>query len=206
MSTLSLPTGIIANACEWLLKSNTQQFTSELNGSVQTVALPGDKWTASLTFSNRTGREARQIYTFVASLRGRSGRFYLTPHDHYEPAGPAGGTPLVKGALQTGTTLLIDGCTPSITNWLEVGDFFQIGNELKMLTADASTNVAGETTLHFVPPLRTSPADNSAIITSNPTCIMALADDNQARRSASPWNPGEPLYALSLACEECLDI
>lgn len=202
MSILSIPSGVVPNNLEWALKSNSAVFTSSLTGVTQTAPLPGDRWTAMLTFANRVGVEARQIRAFLSALRGMSGRFYLTPYDHPTPSGVATGAPLVKGALQTGATLLIDGCTSGISGWLLAGDYFQIGNELKMVTADCNTNGSGETTLHFVPPIRTSPADNSAIIVNNPTCIMQLADDSQAKWSAHQGK----IYAMTIACQEPLDI
>jgi len=200
MSILSIPAGIIPNALDLALQANTQFFTSELNGAVQTSALPGDKWVATMTFANRVGTDARRLWAFVTSLRGRSGRFYFTPFDHCTPFGVVGGTPLVKGADQTGSQLLIDGCTASCTGWLLAGDYFQVGDELKLITADVNTDSGGNATLNFVPPLRTSPADNAAIITSNPSCIMMLSDDQQARAQVQPGK----IYALSLSCEEAL--
>lgn len=200
MSILSIPSGIVPNALDMALQSNTQIFTSELNGATQTSALPGDKWVATLTFANRSGEEARKIRAFVAALRGRSGRFYFTPFDHRTPDGVATGAPLVKGGSQSGAELVIDGCTPNVTGWLLAGDYFQVGNELKLVTEDIDTDASGNATLKFVPPLRTSPPDNDPITTSNPKCIMMLSDDQQSRHQVQPGH----IYALSISCEEAL--
>ena len=198
MSILTFP-NISPDSLDFGLMANTQSMDSELNGASQTLGLPGDKWSATLTYSNRQGADARVLRAFLASLRGGAGRFYLSPPD-YVRTGAGGGTPLVKGAAQTGSTLTIDGCTQSVSGWLQIGDYFQIGNELKMITVDANSDIGGNATLTFTPPIRTSPADNGAVIITSPTCIMKLSDGNQAR-----WQVQAPvIYALSIACEEAL--
>lgn len=196
MSTLTFP-AVIPSVSEFALESNTQNTRSELDGTVQTLALPGDRWTASLTFTNLKDPQARLIRAFLGSLRGQAGRFYLTP-PAYVRTGIGTGTPLVKGAGQTGSTIVTDGWTAGQTGVVCAGDFFNIGTELKMATADANSNGTGEATISFTPPIRTSPADNSAIVVTDPTVIMALTDGKQARWQAQPT----PIYNLTLACEE----
>lgn len=196
MSTLTFP-AVIPNAAEFGLECNTQQTRSELNGTVQTLALPGDKWTANLTFNNLTGEQARLMRAFLASLRGQSGRFYLTPPG-WKRAGTGTGTPLVKGSGQTGSSITTDGWTANYAGVVLAGDYINIGTELKMVTADATSDSGGNATISFIPPIRTTPADNSSVVVTAPTVIMALADGKQARWQAQPT----PIYNLTLACEE----
>ncbi|NTV50935.1 MAG: hypothetical protein HGA20_15005 [Geobacteraceae bacterium] len=198
MSVLNFP-AIVPSANNWGLQANGQSVRSELDGTVQTLALPGDIWVDSLTFTNVYDPQARMLRAFLASLRGEAGRFYMTPPD-YVRSGTAPGTPLVKGAAQTGLTVITDGWTASQTGILLAGDYIQIGDELKMITADASSDSGGNATLSFVPPIRVSPADNSAVVTTAPKCIMKLKDNSQARW---PQQPGR-IYAMSLAIEEAL--
>lgn len=203
--TIATFPAIIPNACDWGLQSNTQNARSELNGAVQTLALPGDIWTGTLTFTNKTGSEARTLRTFLASLRGQAGRFYLTP-PAYTRAGTGTGTPLVKGASQTGSSVVTDGWLlpgagqPWPQNSVRAGDYIQIGDELKMVTVDAEINSSLESIIYFVPPIRVSPADNSAVTILNPKGIFMLSDAKQARWQAQPT----PIYALSIAVEEAL--
>ena len=198
MSTLTFP-AVTPNAAEFALEANTQTLRSELNGAVQTVALPGDRWVANLTFNNLTGTKARLMRAFVGSLRGQAGRFYLVPPSNVR-AGIGTGTPLVNGANQTGSSIITDGWTASQTGIVCAGDYINVGTELKMVTADANSNGSGQATIYFTPPIRVSPADNSAIVTVNPTVIMALKDGKQARWQSQPT----PIYNLTLACEEPL--
>lgn len=101
--------------------------------------------------------------------------------------GTQGGTPLVNGASQTGTSLITDGWSNSITNVLRAGDIFTIAGvyavnpitkdttgrlQQFVVTAAASSNGSGQTTLSIAPAISTSgttqnvsagPADNAAI-------------------------------------------
>jgi len=206
MSTLSLPTGIVPTSIDWRLLGNSQEFTSPLNGATQTASLAGDKWAAVLNFGNKLGTDAHKLRAFIASLDGRSGRFYVLPWDKRTPAGLAGGAPLVKGAGQSGKTLAVDGCTPNQTGWLLAGDYFQVGNELKICTADCNSSSIGEVTIAFAPALRVSPSDNSLVVTTDPKCSMKLADDNQSAWSANVGNGTDKLYGFTIAAIEAIDI
>ena len=185
MSTLTFP-NIIPNDSEFGLQSNTQSARSDI-------------WTGVFTFTNKVDPDARILRAFLTSLRGQAGRFYLSPPG-YRKAGIGTGTPQVKGAGQTGSSLLTDGWTPSQTGILLAGDYFQYEYELKMMTADANSDSGGNATLNFTPPIRVSPADNATIITTKPSCVMMLKNGNQSRWQAMPT----PIYAMSIACEEAL--
>lgn len=198
----TFPANVTVNASDWALVSNSRSFTSELNGVTQTEAIPGDKWKASLTFSNKTLSESRVLRAFIAGLRGRAGRFYLTPPEYEAPAGTALGSPLVNGIGQVGSSLVTDGWTSNQTGALLPGDYFQVGSELKMVTATADADSGGNAVISFVPPLRVSPGDNAQIVITSPKCVMMLADGNQSRWSIIPGK----IYALSIAVEEALDI
>ena len=117
---------------------------------------------------------------FLLNLEGSVNTFNGYDPDAREPRGPAGGTPLVKGGGQAGSTLAVDGCTAGITGWMRAGDYFSVNGELKMLTRDADTDGSGEATLHFKPALRNSPADDAPLAVRNASCEMILIDDMQS--------------------------
>lgn len=187
MTTLSFPSlsRAIPRSMDWALRANTQSFQSPLSGSMQTVELPGARWAASFMLENLDEADAALLQAFLAKLRGRAGRFTLHNLARPQPRGTLTGTPLVKGASQTGTTLAIDACTVGAT--LLAGDFFAVNGELKMVVADATADGAGEMSLTFEPPLRSSPADNDALTLSSPTATFMLAGDEMK------WNtqPGK---------------
>jgi hypothetical protein len=198
------PADLLPNRAEWALVNNTQVFQSALSGDEQTLALPGSRWVANLTFSRVNGLasdKARRLRAFLAALGGRAGRFYLPVHDALAPAGSALGTPLIAKYGQTGTSLATKGWTPNQAGVLLAGDYVQYGNELNMLAADAAADADGKATLTLVRPIRTSPLVGDALVVSSPCALMALVDDEQAR-----WAAQAPVvYAVSFACREVLN-
>lgn len=201
MPVLTFPPVPIAQA-HWSLVPRTQTFESELDGSGQALALPGERWALQLTVTDLRGREARLFSSFVNRLLGLVGRFYMTPPGCGTPLGTALGNGVVNAADQAGTTLTTSGWTPNQAELLAPGDYFQVGIELKQIVETIPVNAAGEATLVFTPPLRTSPAHGAAIITANPVCIMMQADNSQGAHDIS----GAQIYAFQQTYLEALDI
>lgn len=199
MAILAFP-DITPNQATYGLMSQGQTFQSDLTGTTQTAALPTDLWSAQLTFANVTGANAGILRAFLSSLRGQTGRFYLPMFDHPTPSGTALGAGRVSGANQAGDTLITDGWDISQPELLAPGDYFQVGDELHMITATASSNTGGVSALTFSPPLRTSPADNALIVTVNPCFVAMLTDGRQARWSEQPGQ----IYALTISAIEAI--
>ncbi len=175
MTTYSLPS-ITPTEVSLGIISNTRSFTSPFSGAVQTVQRAGERLKLRMVFRNRNDSERQELIAFLAKLNGMEHRFTVRDYGHTQ-RGTFGGTPLVKGAGQAGASLLIDGCSLTVTNWIRAGDQFQVGNELKIVTADLNSNGAGEVTLAFRPALRSSPADNAAITTTTPAGLWMLTQD-----------------------------
>lgn len=188
---------------EWQLHARTQHSISELDGTVQTIALPGAYWRCAVSYPVVNSARWRQFEAWVADLEGAAGRFYFGPQHAKTPVGTGAGTPLVQGASQTGSQLVTDGWTPS-SAILKAGDYFHYDvsgrRELKIITADVSSNGSGVATISFKPPIRVSPADNAAIVTTNPSCVMMLADDEQGSLTHRPAG----LAALSIVMREAI--
>lgn len=159
----------------WTLASNTMTFTSPLSGSVQSVEFPGARWRTSFVMENLTEADAALLQATLVQLRGQANRLLLHNFARPIPRGTATGTPLVKGASQTGTALDTDGWTAGITA-LKTGDYFGVNGELKMVIADAVADGSGNATLSFEPPLRSAPADNAVITVNKPLAIFMLAN------------------------------
>jgi len=192
MAILTFPANI-PSSYDWQLVCNTQIFTSPLDGSVQTSESPGARWKVSLGFKKQSRAEGRVMAAFLASLRGRAGRFYLHDHAQPTPRGTISGLPVVSGAGQTGASILTTGWSGTLL----AGDMIGIGGELKMVTADVVGSNVAAVAVPFEPPLRKSPAGASAIIIHSPTAVFRLSGDNMAAWKVNPY-----LYDLSLICEE----
>lgn len=175
MSTYTFPS-IVPNESTMEIRSNTNRYQSELSGAIKTKKRSGDYLALSMSFRNLEGANRAELIGFIMKLQGTRHRFSVRDHSEYQ-RGAFGGTPLVAGANQVGTSITVDGASNTITNWIRSGDRFQVGNELKICTADANSNGSGQVTINFAPRLRTSPADNSAIVTANGVGIFMLAED-----------------------------
>jgi len=138
MPTLTWPTSLPRpSGLTFSLKPNSQSFQSPLTKSTQTMEMPGARWVAVMTWSELVQAEIRTLRAFLAQLRGRAGRVYLWDMSLENPAGVATGTPVVDGAGQTGAALNTTGWTSAA---LKAGNYFGVGSELKVLTADADVS------------------------------------------------------------------
>lgn len=112
----------------------------------------------------------------LSQLSSLENTFKATPPNYDGPAtGYSGSAPVVKGGSQTGKSLLCDGVSLS-TDVLKEGDYFQVGSELKIATADASSDGNGDITINFEPKLRTSPADNATLDIQTPQATFRLME------------------------------
>lgn len=178
--TLTFP-DVLPAEVEWGLKPLTQSFKSPLTGTVQSLELPGSVWKAQLKFDSLEGPDGRKVLAFLADCGGTSGRFYLYNHGHPSPSGSAPHNQgEVNGGSQTGKTLVTD-TWPNNTLIFITGDFFSVNGELKIVTADVTTNGSGQATIPFAPALRASPADATKILVTQPTAIFRLLNDDQIK-------------------------
>lgn len=142
-------------------------------GQVQKFS--GQLWIADVTLPPMGRSDAEPWISFLLKLNGQEGTFLLGDQSATAPRGAATGTPLVKGASQTGQSLITDGWTNSITGILKAGDWIQIGQRLYKVLNDANSNGSGEATLDIFPRLRESPGDNDAIITVDTVGLFRLS-------------------------------
>jgi hypothetical protein len=174
---VTMPSTTAFVSSSFFLETNTQTFESPLNRVRQTLELAGQRWRATWTLPPMTKANAALWIAFFMKLKGQANTFTASDPDWQTNLGAWSGTPLVKGAGQTGNTLNIDGGGLTVTGWGKAGDYFNVSSKLYRLTADCNTNGSGETTLAFEPPIYVAPADNAAI-TKNPATIeMRLIDD-----------------------------
>ena len=201
---LTFPTvGIVASTFKLVRAVSTS--TSPFTFNQQVYRFGGERWEGSVTFRPMRRTDAGGIQAFLAELRGQYGTFLYGDPDALAlgKLGAGGGTPLVKGASQTGNTLIIDGATAAVSNWLMKGDYFSLGTgtdtRLYMLVANVNTNSLGEATLTFEPALRASPADNAAVTITSPRGTFRLAE------SVAQWSSNyASIYDMSLSFVEAI--
>lgn len=166
---LTFPTPQPASATFRLVRASSKSV-SPFTFREQIYLHPGERWEGVVEWPPMTQDKAAEIQSFYLELQGQFGTFlYGDPNYLAKGArGLATGSPLVNGAGQTGNTLVVDGLTPSLTGWLKKGDYFQLGSgtaaRLYQVSQDVNTDGSGEATLTFWPAIRSSPADNQAVI------------------------------------------
>jgi len=183
-----------------IVKKNMSPFT----GEEQIFRHQGEWWEGEVTLIPMRRQDAATVQAFLAELRGQSGTFlYGDPDALALGTMGAGGTITVNGANQTGNSLSVDGMTTSTSNILKPGDYFQLGTgtsaRLYMVTQPLNSNGSGQGTLTFEPALRSSPADNQAVIITSPMGLFRLSDN------VSEWNADRSnIYNITIPFREAL--
>lgn len=200
---LTPPSSPTFSRCEFMPRSVTSQAVSPFTLQAQVQEHDGQLLEVSLSLPPMTRAQAEYWISFLAKLHGQVGTFLLTPPGGGTPRGTPAGTPLVSGPSQTGDQLVVDGWTPSATGVLLAGDWIQVGTgttaRLHKVLDDADASGGGVTTLRIWPSLRESPANNSAVVTSNPQGAFRLASAN------FQWSLDlAKIYGLSFAAREAI--
>lgn len=195
---LSLPTAYSFESLNIGLESAVGAFNSPFTFKEQVYDFGGERWRFEISYAPLDVDQARELVAFLASLIGIKGTFYANDPLMKLPRGTASGTPLVKGASQTGRSLITDGWTPTVTNILRKGDYFQIGSSLYLNLNDVNSNGSGEATLDISPPLRNTATDNAPLIVSNAKGVFRL--------DAPPsWSTGkDKVYDFSFSAVEVI--
>lgn len=151
-------------------------------GKSQIRAFPnmGRRWTE--TFGALSTADPVTLgFLAVVQDYWRSGTIFTIDHRMFQtPKGVATGTPLVNGGSQTGTSLITDGWSNTITNILRAGDILKIAglNVVFDQLADVNSNGSGQATLTLSPPIFAgqSPADNAALTVTGVTFRAFFAE------------------------------
>ncbi|MGL4350834.1 MAG: hypothetical protein ACRCT2_09790 [Plesiomonas shigelloides] len=182
MADLELPEFIRPESMSMKLKSNTKANRSPWNQAVQTIGLGGSHWAIELTMGGLTDWESRQLESILYQLDGMSGRIWLG--DYGRIGTMPKGEPVVFGVGQSGSTLQSAGWTPS-QKVLERGSYLQVGDELKMITSDAWSDVNGRALIMIAPRWRRAPQNGAPIIVDKPRGLFLL-DSNDNGPSRQP--------------------
>jgi hypothetical protein len=204
MTILFFPNTIPApNSMSLTAAGNTQSGgRSPFDGTEQVLALPGARWLAEMRWQNLTEAEWRTLGAFIATLNGRAGRFVYSPNFRFPRRGTATGTPLVNGGSQTGSTLATDGWNAGVA--FLPGDLLgyvdPTGRQMMHRVTATATVSSGACTVAIWPPLRRSPADNTALQIVSPSPTWRLSTDG----IQEDYEPGERGFSVTLPLEEAI--
>ena len=148
-------------------------------GKVQTRSLgaKGRLWMEQFPTMAVDAQATKEFLAIINSYKGTGLTFTIAHRDYLTPNGAGGGTPLVDGGSQTGSTVNTKGW-PNNTLVLKAGDIFLMAGVLdaKDVLADVTSDGSGDATISFGPPVLAggSPADEAAITYTNVkmTCIL----------------------------------
>ena len=179
MSDFTWPTDVDPGTFALTWADNTIIFRSPLSGTIRTESRSGGGWFISLTVNALMNESVisnplHELEAFLYRLDGAKNRAVIKDFS-YSRSGPGGGTPLVKGASQTGLSLITDGWSAS-TTVLYAGDRIGISDQMIPVVSDVTSNGAGEATLTLAHPIRTAPSDNDALEISDPTARYVLTN------------------------------
>lgn len=152
------------------LSGKTQLRDTGAIGRVWTetyAALPLYPWSAAV----KAAAQATQGWlAWLEQARARGTIFQIAHPQRQTLFGAGGGTPLVKGANQVGSSLAIDGLPTTTAGVYKAGDILLISglNPVIELVADCDSDGSGNGTLTIEPPIPagSSPADNAPITTN----------------------------------------
>lgn len=122
---------------------------------------------------------ARRLEAFIAKLDGKTNRVRLWDFAH--PKQPVHGAPIVSEALNMRTAMTSRGWKPS-TLVLRDGDWLQVGDELKRVTADVWSDQSGAARIAFSPMLRKSHPSGTPLVVERPMGVFRLDGGGKSRR------------------------
>lgn len=166
------------------LRSATAISSSPFTYDQQVYQHQGVCWEAEVTLPPLKRSEAKEVEAFFAALRGQGGTFTM-------------GNPLHNVASATGSiTLGTKGATTvtgTVSSHVEVGDYFEVGGALYILTAENAS------TLEIMPPLRTAISTSTSLDFTLPKGSWRLAS-NEIEWSINRAS----LYGFTFACVEAI--
>jgi hypothetical protein len=159
-----------------------------------------EEWWSALDVSQQTVSD----FLALCDRYWQSGQIFDIDYYFWQtrPFGAGGGTPLVNGASQTGSNLVIDGAPFTTTAWLKAGDIIKVAgrNIVFDVTADVNTDGAGNATIPIFPSLLVgqSPANNAAVTISGVLFRAAIVE----LPSAETISPAKHLLGFRIAFRE----
>lgn len=202
MAVISLPSKVYFNKVDklQLLRAGVA-LRSRYTGKRQTVNFPFAMWIFQGTLIPMDGVDAGEWRAFLLSLEGQKNTFRLPVPGSPKPLSGYTGNATVGSGGVAARAKSMQMVAPANTLILRKGDYFNVGDELKMSDSNVSTNGSGIATVSFQPAMRRAFVAGTAVTIQNPFIYLA-ADDND---SAS-WSLDRPVkHGIKLTCAEAIE-
>lgn len=192
MTILTFPTLTrTPSGASFRLRGNSQTHRSPLDGTTQTLEMPGSAWELTVTWESLQEADWRSLGAFLSRLRGRAGRFTFSPIIFAPRRGVATGSPLFSTAPSTGETFQTNSWTPSSGTTMAVGDWLSytdVGGRTRLhLTTEAFVaNGSGVSAHRVTPILRAAPIVGQPMEIIAPVGVFMLVDDAPPEMAIRP--------------------
>ncbi len=165
----------------------------------------GKMWQADITLKPMRRSDAEKWITWLMSLKGQLGTFYLNDPLGCTPLGSArnSDTVTINGVTTSGNTLDIQSAPLSTTDFLKAGDYMQIGSgtsrQLFKVLQDVDTDASGTATVDVWPNVRTTIADNAPVTFESAKGVFRLASNETS------WSVNEAsIYGITFGAVEAV--
>lgn len=198
MQTFDWPEALRPASVEWGLIVPQLTGRSSFDGSSYAETMGAPRWAFSITLGPRKLSELPAWEAHIDRLRGAVNRTRAWDWRREAPLGMATGAPAVRVA-SAGSSLQLQGWTPSVAGILLAGSYFLVNGELKKLTASMNSDADGRSVAQFEPPLRAQAPVAAALTLVKPTATFVMTSE------APRWGQvGAKVKDVTLTFEEDL--
>ncbi len=198
---LTLPTSPAPRDSTLGLERVVGMASSTFTRAQQVQRHQGAQWRLDFNYPPMTRAQAAEWQAFFLKLQGIYGTFYAGDPDAKTARGSLTGSPLVAGASQTGNQINVDALPETTAGLLLPGDYIGFANydHMHMVTASLDSDSSGAGVITFEPSLRSSPANNAALVYANVVGAFRMAEN------FTPWSANENgVYGFTLSAMEAI--
>lgn len=168
----------------WGLMRFDGQFTSPLNGEVQTIRR-GARWHTDISWHNLRVNELQELSVFFAQMADKKNVALITNYG-YQMQGAGGGSPKFQSIGADYSHIVTNGW-PASTLVLKTGDMLQLSNDILLqVVDDVTSDGSGASTIHVAPEVRKAPTAGTAITLTAPSCYMQLKTQGFSSTVSAP--------------------
>lgn len=146
----------------------------------QLLPYPYAVWILEGTLVELDGREAALMRSFLAKLKGKQNTFRLPVPGYSKSSTGYNANGSVFSQINAQATSLVGFGVTASRPIIAEGEYFTVGDECKMATADAASDANGKVSISFEPPARKIIGANSQLKLVSPTILMQSQDDDVA--------------------------
>ncbi len=164
------------------------------SGLIQVRATKAVGWTWEERFGLLSVRNSddMSLMAYIKKAWNRGAIFDIThpliPGSGITPNGLGTAGVLVKGASQTGGTIITDAWPTTTSNCVRAGDALQFAGDVAtyIVVDDASSDGIGDVSINISPNLRKSPADNAVVTTTGALFKAIIVTRSKFESSQTP--------------------